>query len=138
MADNALSLGKTPLRTIFRLSWPTILEQLLISMISYVDSAMVGAMGAAATASIAVVSSSLWLIGGFMSATGVGFTYLVAHSVGAGDRETCTASVQQAALCVLGLGLLLTLVVESVSAYLLKVVSCYQRFPAAFISFLTA
>ena len=118
MADNALSLGKTPLRTIFRLSWPTILEQLLISMISYVDSAMVGAMGAAATASIAVVSSSLWLIGGFMSATGVGFTYLVAHSVGAGDRETCTASVQQAALCVLGLGLLLTLVVESVSAYL--------------------
>ena len=118
MAENALSLGKTPLSTIFRLSWPTIVEQLLLSMISYVDSAMVGAMGAAATAAIAVVSSSLWLIGGFMTAMGVGFTYLVAHSVGAGDRETCVSSVQQAVLCVGALGLLLTLIVESIAPFL--------------------
>ena len=94
----ALKIDQSRLSRLLVLALPAIAEQFLMTMVSYVDTAMVGAMGAAATAAIAVVSSSLWLIGGFMTAMGVGFTYLVAHSVGAGDRETCVSSVQQAVL----------------------------------------
>ena len=38
------------LAVLWSLSWPAILEQLLGTMVSYVDTAMVGVLGAAASA----------------------------------------------------------------------------------------
>lgn len=39
--------GKPRLKTLWRLSWPAIIEQILTTMVSYVDTAMVGVLGAA-------------------------------------------------------------------------------------------
>ena len=38
--------GKPRLKTLWRLSWPAIIEQILTTMVSYVDTAMVGVLGA--------------------------------------------------------------------------------------------
>ena len=51
-------------RLILSLSLPAILAQLTSIAMQYIDAAMVGSLGAAATASIGLVSSSTWLIGG--------------------------------------------------------------------------
>ena len=46
-------------RTILKLAWPAILEQFLICMASLADTAMVGSIGASATAAVAVNISSI-------------------------------------------------------------------------------
>ena len=43
------------------LAWPAILEQIMITAVQYVDTAMVGQLGASATAAVGLMSSSIWL-----------------------------------------------------------------------------
>lgn len=47
---NVLTLGKTPLTTILKLAWPTIIEQMMFTVLNFSDTAMVGVLGAVATA----------------------------------------------------------------------------------------
>ena len=42
--------GKSHLGILMMLAWPAILEQLLLTLVRYVDTAMVGSLGANATA----------------------------------------------------------------------------------------
>lgn len=72
-------------RTILFLAWPAILEQILQTLVGFVDTAMVGSLGATATAGIAVNSSTVWLIGGVMNSVATGFAVLVARNIGAKD-----------------------------------------------------
>ena len=51
---------------VWRLSMPAILTQITTIAMQYIDSAMVGALGANASASIGLVSTSTWLIGGII------------------------------------------------------------------------
>ena len=57
-------------RIALALSIPSILEQLVVTAMEYIDAAMVGHIGAAATASIGIVSSSTWLVWPGTVATG--------------------------------------------------------------------
>lgn len=101
-----LSLGKTPVHTVLLLAWPAIIEQIMLSMVQYVDTAMVGAIGAEATAAVGITSSTMWLINGVLSACGAGFSVLVAQYIGAGDYARCRLTIRQSVLCtgVFGLG----------------------------------
>ena len=85
----ALKIDQSRLSRLLVLALPAIAEQFLMTMVSYVDTAMVGSLGAGATAAIAVTASSTWLIGGILSAAGVGFSVQVAYAVGAGDAPLC-------------------------------------------------
>ena len=69
------------------LSLPAILEQLVATLMSYIDTAMVGALGADATAAIGVVASSTWLFNGVVAAVAIGFSVQVAQYLGAGREE---------------------------------------------------
>ena len=99
-------------RTILKLAWPAILEQFLICMASLADTAMVGSIGASATAAVAVNISSIWLINGFITSLSVGFSYLIAHAVGSGDGDRSRWITAQGLVCAAVLGLLLALGVE--------------------------
>ena len=50
------------------LAWPTMLEQMLQVAAQYVDSAMVGRLGAAATAAVGATSTINWMVGSTISA----------------------------------------------------------------------
>lgn len=63
-----------PIVTLLRLSWPAILEQLLLTAANYVDTVMVGSLGADATASVAINSSVSFLLMGLFAAAGVGYS----------------------------------------------------------------
>ena len=66
-----------------RLSTPGILAQISEFLMQYIDAAMVGALGAAASASIGLVASSTWLIGGTCIGLSTGFSVQVAQLTGA-------------------------------------------------------
>lgn len=110
-----LALGKTPVHTVLLLAWPAIIEQVMLSMVQYVDTAMVGAIGAGATAAVGITSSTMWLINGVLSACGAGFSVLVAQYIGAGEFEKCRLVIRQSVLCTGLFGLCFTLLCQLVA-----------------------
>ena len=74
-------------KLIFLLAWPTIIEQLLMTAVNYVDTAMVGSIGTHATAAIGVCQSTLMLLLGVMNIAGIGFSVTVARRIGEGNHE---------------------------------------------------
>ena len=97
---NLIDDQRHPGRTIVLLAWPIFMEQLLVAMVRAVDTAMVGSLGAAATASVAINSSPNMVMEGIWQGLGAGFTALVAQSVGAGDLERARHLLRQALLLV--------------------------------------
>ena len=106
------SLSKTGkwamLPVIFALAWPTMLEQAMSTAVQYVDAAMVGRLGAAATAAVGVTTTINWMIGSTVSALGVGFLSFIARAYGADDRQRAARTSGQAVLAALLSGLVFT------------------------------
>ena len=97
--------NRNPWLTILALSWPIFLEQVLTSLVQAVDTAMVGSMGAVATTSVSISQSPNMLVNGIVMAMGVGFTSLIARSVGAGEMDRARTLIRQAILMVFCLGI---------------------------------
>ena len=109
MRKDKLKGGKwAMLPVIFALAWPTMLEQAMSTAVQYVDAAMVGRLGARATAAVGVTTTVNWMIGSTVSALGVGFLTFIAQAYGAGDKERAARVSSQAVLAVLFSGLLFT------------------------------
>ena len=107
-----------PTRIIWRLAWPTVLEQFLIMIVQYVDTAMVGSLGKNATAAIALSSSFTWLMGGIFSGISLGFGVPVGRYIGAGKPDQAKAVVRQSVLAILIFGALATLIMQFLSPHL--------------------
>lgn len=83
------------------LSVPTILAEVCNTAMEYIDTAMVGSLGAQASAAIGLVASSTWLVGGVCMGLSVGFTVQIAQLIGA-KQESRARNVLRQALVVLG------------------------------------
>lgn len=70
---------------VLRLCMPAILMQLAQFAMQYIDAAMVGSLGASASAAISVVFSSIWIAIGLGFAVTSGFSVQIAHAIGAND-----------------------------------------------------
>ena len=101
---NLTDESRSPIRIILYLAWPLVLEQILTTLVSYADTAMVGALGVNATASVSISNSFVFLINGVVMALGVGITAYVARSVGAKDYEAAKAYIRHALLLLLYVG----------------------------------
>jgi Na+-driven multidrug efflux pump len=66
------------------LAIPVILEMVLTTLLQYVDTAMVGRLGAEATASVSLTTTVNWLIGNCFSAIGIAVVAIIASAYGAG------------------------------------------------------
>ena len=97
------------LSLIVGLSIPSILAQVTNVLMFYIDAAMVGKLGAAASASIGLVESATWLFGGLCSAVSLGFSVQVAHFIGANDFVKARQVLRHALVCTLSFSLLVTL-----------------------------
>ena len=97
------------LRLVWQLSLPAILTQITTIAMQYIDSAMVGALGADASAAIGLVASSTWLFGGVTTAVSAGFSVQVAHRVGAGEDTEARTVVRHGLAAALTLAALLAL-----------------------------
>lgn len=98
-----LQEGRAPTRreeisAVLALSWPAIVQQLMLTLVQYIDTAMVGFLGPNATASVGVVSSSVWLFNGLLGAAATGFAVQVAQHIGARETECARSVVRESML----------------------------------------
>ncbi len=100
------------------LAWPTMLEQMLQVAAQYVDSAMVGRLGAAATAAVGATSTINWMVGSTLSSLGVGFLAFIAREYGAERYENARRAVAQSVLVTIVAGLLFTAASLSLARYI--------------------
>ncbi len=113
--NESLKNARATAAVIMSLAWPTIIEQVMQTAVQYIDTAMVGSLGTHATAAVGATGTIGWLVMGSLSALGVGFLAMIARAIGAGEAEQAKRVVSQAALVVLVMGLLATVVCCSIS-----------------------
>ena len=93
------------LKTLVMLSIPTILEEILSTLLQYVDTAMVGHLGEKATASVSVTTTVTWLVNSIPAALGVAVLSMTAKALGSGDREYLQKIAKQILILVFACGL---------------------------------
>ena len=102
-------------KTIVLLAWPVLVEQIFTTLISFADTAMVGSLGAGATAAVTISNSPIFLLNGVIMALGVGITALVARAKGAGDEALVRKLMHHAILVILYIGLPIAIVIACLS-----------------------
>ena len=105
------------LRMLITLSIPTVLEEILHTLLQYVDTAMVGRLGEQATAAVSVTTTITWLINSISGAAGVAVLAMISRAVGSGDEKRIKKISEQA--------LLLTVVFGAVTGGISIVLSPY-------------
>lgn len=109
---------KQQLHLVALLSIPGILAQLSSIMMQYIDASMVGSLGASASASIGLVSTSTWLFWGTTSMAAMGFSVQVAHLIGAKKNSQARNVLRQAITSTLVFAVFITLLAVSISPFL--------------------
>ena len=106
------------IRLVLRLSIPTILAQLSSIIMSYIDTAMVGRLGTNSSASIGLVSTTVWLLHGLCTCLTVGFAVIAAQKLGAGERSETLHVLHQAMEVTLSIALLIGIIGALLSPFL--------------------
>lgn len=84
---------------------PTIIEHLLETIVQYIDTAMVGQIGAKATTVVGLSTSLNWLVNSPLFAIGIGFLAMVSKSLGDGNTRDMKRAANQAIIFVVVFGL---------------------------------
>jgi putative MATE family efflux protein len=105
----------SPLKAIFIISWPVLVEQILTTFVNYADTAMVGKLGAYATAAVSISNPVFMMVNGLTLALGVGITTLLAQSVGANDPETAKSLIRHAVLLMIWVGIPASIIAGTLS-----------------------
>ncbi|MBR0036800.1 MAG: MATE family efflux transporter [Bacteroidales bacterium] len=105
-------------RLVGYLSVPAMLSQISTIIMEYIDASMVGSLGAHASASIGLVSTSTWLFGGLCHSVAVGFYVQVAHQVGANRFGEARHILRQSLFCALGFAVLLACIGVGIAPFL--------------------
>ena len=93
------------MQVVLTLSIPSILQQIVVTAVEYIDAAMVGHIGASATASIGIVSSSTWLMHGMLAGLYMSFAIQVAQYLGADRQDDARGVLRQSMIFNLVVGL---------------------------------
>ena len=103
---------------VWKLSVPGIMAQVSSILMQYIDAAMVGRLGAEASAAIGLVASSTWVTGSIISASCIGFTVQVAHCVGEGNQKKAKDILTQSVTLCLILDAILMVIACFLSPFL--------------------
>ena len=96
--------NKSLFRTLALLSLPTMVEEILRTLLQYVDTAMVGQLGEQATAAVSVTTTITWLVNSISASAATAVLALISQAVGAGDRGRAGKLAQQALILSVGCG----------------------------------
>lgn len=123
MASNVVSASsgsgwRREFRMIGMLAVPTVIEQFLMTVVQYADTAMVGRLGAEASAAVGVTSSMMWLTNAPLNAVGIGVLAVIARHYGAGRRDLAKAAAGQALLLTVFVGLLEGILMTGLSPFI--------------------
>lgn len=96
--------GADLFKTLIKLAIPTVLEEILTSMLQYVDTAMVGRLGEDATAAVSVTTTITWLIHCFPGAVSIAALSLISQAYGSGDKNQIKRTSNQLTMLVIYMG----------------------------------
>lgn len=96
-------------RSVVRLAWPVIVQQVSFSMVQLVDTALVGHLGEDALAGVRLGGQIFWFAQTGMVAVAVGSTAIIARNVGAGRPELASRTLRNAIAMAFAWGLLMGL-----------------------------
>ncbi|MDP2673779.1 MAG: MATE family efflux transporter [Dehalococcoidia bacterium] len=94
-------------RSVLRLAWPVVIQQVSFSMVQLVDTALVGHLGENALAGVRLAGQIFWFSQAGMVAVAVGSTAVIARNVGAGQPQLASRTLQNAFLIALAWGLVM-------------------------------
>jgi putative MATE family efflux protein len=106
------------LRLTVLLSFPAMVAQISSVAMQIIDAAMLGHLGTRESATVGLVSTTIWLFGGLCSAFAAGFSVQVAHYVGAEDLREARNIIRQGIFSGLLFSLLLTLIGVIIAPFL--------------------
>lgn len=114
----AEKLNRSVLKTLVLLSIPTVLEEVLSTLIQYVDTAMVGRLGEKATAAVSTTTTINWLIHSLPAAIAVAVLAQAAKAMGARDTDRLKKISGQAMLMALVSGIILEAIAIALSPFI--------------------
>ena len=106
------------LKALIRLSLPAVMQQLMGTLLQYVDTAMVGHLGEAATASVSTSTTVNWLVHSIPYGLTVGLLSTLSQACGRKDCEEMKRLAAMGSRLSLWLGLALTTVCLGISPFL--------------------
>src|SRR5438445_3118514 len=92
------------IRSVIRLAWPVVVQQVSFSMVQLVDTALVGHLGENSLAGVRLAGQIFWFSQTGMVAVGIGSTAIIARNVGAGEAQLATKTLRNAILMSLAWG----------------------------------
>lgn len=116
--NNDKTIKSNIMHNLLVLGAPTVLEQALQTLVMYVDTAMVGHIGAAASASVGLTATVNWLFYGIFFAMSVSLLSYIARFTGEGDMESAHRMSVQALWITLVLGVIETVIALAISPVL--------------------
>lgn len=118
LESNEILDSRKKINFVLALSVPGILAQISSILMQYIDAAMVGNLGANASAAIGLVASSTWVLSSLGHAISIGFNVQVAHAVGEGNQTKAKIILQKSILFCLLFSIALTIVSVFISGFL--------------------
>lgn len=116
--SDSKTYNRSILKTLIKLSLPTVAEQLLSTLLQYVDTAMVGRLGEDAAAAVSVTTTVSWLINSVPSAISVAALAMISKAVGSGDEEKIKSVSAHTAMTVPIVGLVLCVIAAVLSPFI--------------------
>ena len=106
------------LKALIKLALPAVMQQLMGTLLQYVDTAMVGHLGEVATASVSTSTTVNWLVHSIPYGLTVGLLSTLSQACGRGDRDEMKRLAAMGSRLSLWLGLSLTAVCLGISPFL--------------------
>ncbi len=118
MDSNNKNIKNNLLKELIILAIPAICEEILGTLLQYVDTAMVGHLGEEATAAVSTTTTIGWLIGGFFLSIGIAMLAIMSKTVGEGNDDKLKKLAGQAVILVLGAGVTVGILALSLARYI--------------------
>lgn len=110
--------NKELIHSIYKLAWPTVIQEALAVLVQYVDTAMVGMIGASASAAVGLTGSVNWLVGSICMAFGIGVLATISKAHGANNLYKMQQAAIQSIFITLVVGIVVGVIALLVSPYL--------------------
>lgn len=95
VGDEALPTSRDAIQNLARIAWPSVLESMLIAVISIVDTIMVSSLGKEAIAAVGLSTQPRFIILAIFMSLNTGITAVIARRRGEQDREGANRALRQ-------------------------------------------
>ncbi len=114
-------------RSVIRLAWPVVIQQVSFATVQLVDTFLVGHLGEDALAGVGLASILYWFPLSGMFAIGIGATAVVARNVGAGRPEQADVTLRGAQILALIWGAAMAVVFFAAAAPMLQIMGAEPK-----------